>query len=87
VRCNAVLDELASRYRVDFSSPGDDSHVVELAVDARGVRGATTFIVEPPPPQKVARTGQRHLAITVPALIVVVALLSFVLRRRAGRWR
>lgn len=81
---DTAVDELSSRYRVEFSSPGQASHVVELEVAAYGVRGATSFIVEPPPPSKVARTGRR-LSLALLGLVVVVPLLSFVLRRRAGR--
>lgn len=82
---DTAVDVLSSRYRVDFSSPGQSSHVVELSVAAYGTRGVTSFIVEPPPPAKVGRNGRSRPSWYLLALVVLVPLLSFVLRRRAGR--
>lgn len=85
---DAVLDELAGRYRIDFTSAAPDRHAVELTVETAGFRGTTTFFVDSPPAARKAPASAvrgRHLGITLPALVTVVALSSFVLRRRASR--
>lgn len=88
---DAVVTEISNRYRIDFTSPSSGRQALELVVATDGFHGTTAFVVDRPgrASPSVGRTRElarsRHLGVTLPALVTVVALSSFVLRRRASR--